>query len=68
MTESKHRKHPIVLGVPGARYYTIDLPSGTVRTFDTPRDAKRYAGGANYKYNRTTVLACAQSDQVFVCL
>ena len=54
--------------LPNAKYFTIHLSLGRCKEFDSFDAAIIYAHSTNKKCDRTQVLACAQNEDVFVCL
>ena len=51
-----------------ARYFTINMMRPDYREYVSFDDAVRYAHSTNKKCQSTRVLACAQNEDVFVCL
>lgn len=67
MDESTPRPAPTP-NLPRARYFTINMTRPDYREYVSFDDAVRYAHSTNKKCQSTRVLACAQNEDVFVCL
>lgn len=67
MDEFTPRPAPIP-DLPNARYFTVNMARPDYREYASFDAAVCYAHSTNKKCQSTRVLACAQNEDIFVCL